>query len=345
MKVILLSPLPPPSGGIARWTQLYLSECEKLDIKAAVVNTGISLKRANQKNRSFTIWDEILRTKKILFDTKKLIKIESADAIHICSPCSRFGLFRDWFCVKMAKKIPVFFHCHCNIEDQARTKISRYILSVIVHKSKKVFVLNETSKKLIDAIEPQKAVMIPNFIEDKCVREKHNISEQIKTIVFVGHVKIKKGIREIYEVAESFKNIRFVVIGPVQQLPNGVEKPDNVILEGEVKHEKLLSYWEQADLFLFPSHTEGFANVMLEAMSSGLPIIATDVGSNKDMIENHGGIIVPVKDVKAMKKAIVEMENPELRAKMSEWNIEKVRETYTLSKIMPLIKECYEGWQ
>jgi glycosyltransferase involved in cell wall biosynthesis len=342
MKVILLSPLPPPSGGIARWTQLYLSECERNGIKADVINTNISSKRASQKTRSFSIFDEIARSKRIISGLKERIKTGNPDVIHICSSCSRFGLFRDLFCVLAAKETHVFFHSHCNIEDQATTKISKYVLGIIVRKSKKVFVLNETSKKFIDEIEPRKAVLVPNFIEDECLRENHKISDHIKTVVFVGHVKIKKGIIEIFKVASSLKDIKFIVIGPVQQLPNDIEKPDNVILEGEVEHEKLSSYWQNADLFFFPSYTEGFANVMLEAMANGLPIVATKVGANKDMIENHGGTIVPVGDIEAMKTAILEMDDPELRKKMSIWNIKKVRNKYALSKVMPCIKQCYE---
>ena len=342
MKIILLSPLPPPSGGIASWTKLYLSECERNGIEADVINTSISSKRANQKTRSFAILDEIARSKRIICALKERIKAGNPDAIHICSPCSKFGLFRDLFCVLAAKGTPVFFHCRCNIEDQATTKISRYVLGIIVCKSKKVFVLNETSKKFIDAIEPQKAVFVPNFIKDKCLKENHNISDHIKTVMFVGHVKIKKGITEIFKVASSLKDVKFIVIGPIQQLPNDIEKPDNVILEGEVGHEKLSSYWQNADLFFFPSYTEGFANVMLEAMANGLPIVATDVGANKDMIENHGGTIVPVGDVEAMKTAILEVDDPELRKKMSVWNIEKVRDKYVISKVMPFIKQCYE---
>jgi len=342
MKVVLLSPLPPPSGGMARWTQLFLSECKNCGLNVAVVNTNISPERANNKDRSFNLFDEIKRSANIINDLRKHIKLDTPDIVHICSPCSGYGLFRDLICLKVAKKIPVVFHCHCNIEDQAKTKLSKFILKLVVDKCKKIIVLNEASKNLVDKMSSNKSVIIPNFIEDSKVKVEHYISPHIKSALFVGHVKFRKGITEIFEVARLFPNIDFIIVGPVQELPDNVEKPDNILLVGEVAHQQVSSYLEKADVFFFPSRTEGFANVMLETMSEGLPIIATDVGANRDIIEDQGGIIVPPMDVEAMRAAFMKMDDPGIREKMSKWNLEKVRSKYTLSKVIPEIRKCYE---
>ena len=341
MKVLLVSPIPPPSGGIARWTQLYLSACSNYGIEATLVNTNISAKRASDQTRSYTLIDEIKRSFSIVKNVYASMYAKKPDLAHICSPCSRYGLFRDLLIIRACKKIPVVFHCHCNIEDQARTKISRFVLRIIVQKSKTVIVLTDDSTKVIDDIEENKAIIVPNFIEDEKVFPNHEISQHLKTIIYVGHVKIKKGITEIFSVANKCENKEFIVVGPVQELPENIKQPNNVILTGEITHDQVASYMKQADAFLFPSYTEGFANVMLEAMGSGLPIIASDVGANKDMIESQGGIIVPPKNWEAIVSALTEMEDPEVRRKMSEWNLEKVRSYYTLSKVIPVINRCY----
>ena len=342
MKVLLVSPLPPPSGGMARWTQLYLSECTKNGIDASVVNTKLSAKRANNKKRSFTIIDEIKRSRRIITNIKKSICLDRPDIIHICSPCSKYGLFRDLLCLRAAKKIPVVFHCHCNIEDWASSRISRFILRRIVKRSKKVIVLNSASKRIIELMEDNKAILIPNFIEESNLSSERIISQQLKRILYVGHVKIKKGIGEIFKTADQCKDKEFVVVGPIQELPDGVEQPNNVILTGEVNHDQVATFMESSDVFLFPSYTEGFANVMLEAMASGLPIIASDVGANKDMIEDQGGVIVPPREYEPIVSALAALEDPKVRNEMSNWSIEKVRSQYTLSKVIPIIKRCYE---
>lgn len=342
MKVMLVSPLPPPSGGMARWTQLYLTECTKQGIEVNVVNTSLSEKRSKHKNRSFSFVDELSRTFRIVKDFRSCVVSFHPDIIHICSPCSRYGLFRDYICVVLARKLPVIFHCHCNIEDQAFTRLSKCILRRIVLKSKRIIVLNNSSKNVIDKMQENKAILIPNFIEDRMVSAYHVISPFIKRLLYVGHVKIKKGISEIFFVANVYKDIEFVIVGPVQELPDDMEQPRNVIFTGEVTHDNLSLYYEQADAFIFPSHTEGFANVMLEAMASGLPIVSTDVGANRDMIEEKGGIIIPPKNREAFVSAIAQLESPDLRMKMSVWNINKVRSNYTLSRVIQIIKRLYE---
>ena len=81
---------------------------------------------------------------------------------------------------------------------------------------------------------------------------------------------------------------------------------------------------------------------MLEAMASSLPIIATDVGSNKDMIEDKGGIIIQPKNSKEIIRAIEEMKKEEKRRSCSKWNYQKVIEQYSVDSVMSCIKQLYD---
>jgi glycosyltransferase involved in cell wall biosynthesis len=59
------------------------------------------------------------------------------------------------------------------------------------------------------------------------------------------------------------------------------------------------------DCFILPSISEGISNTILEAMASGLPVIATDAGGNSELVENRKtGLLVAVQDVEAMASAI-----------------------------------------
>jgi glycosyltransferase involved in cell wall biosynthesis len=63
-----------------------------------------------------------------------------------------------------------------------------------------------------------------------------------------------------------------------------------------------------ADVFVLPSHGEGMANALLEALASGLPVISTPVGAGASLVGASGaGLIVPVGDVAALRAALVEL--------------------------------------
>ncbi len=340
MKILLVSPLPPPSGGMARWTQMYLDKCQQMGITVELVNSCVSVARANRISRSFSWFDEIKRTWNIIQELRRARKRFKPDIIHLCSPCTKWGLMRDYLCVQVAGDTPLVFHCHCNIVDQATTRLSQWILKRIVAKSQSFWLLNSFSYKWAEKFIPSKIKLVPNFIT---LEREYNaeIRKQLKRIIYVGHVRYSKGIQEIYKVAEACAGIEFQVVGPAQQLPSE-PKPDNVVLLGEVPHVQVSELLRKADVFFFPSHTEGFANVMLEAMAAGLPIIATDVGANRDMIENKGGIIVPVGNYAEMIAAIEKLQDAALRQQMSAWNIQKVHNNYMTEKVMQQMKTYYE---
>ena len=63
-----------------------------------------------------------------------------------------------------------------------------------------------------------------------------------------------------------------------------------------------------ADIFLLPSRQEGFSNALLEAMASGLPVVATDVGGNREaVIDGDGGAIVAPESPGALADAVVRL--------------------------------------
>ena len=81
---------------------------------------------------------------------------------------------------------------------------------------------------------------------------------------------------------------------------------------------------------------------MLEAMTRGLPCIATDVGANKEMLENQGGVIVNIGDTDSAAIALESMQNFHKRKEMSAWNSQKVRSFYTVEAVMSQISELYK---
>ena len=343
MKVLLLSPLPPPSGGIARWTERYL-EWSKDKYRVTVVNTALQGERAGEAGKRRKLIDEIKRAEYVICETRKGLK-DKPDLVHINTNCSRFGVFRDWICMKYAckKKIPVIIHCHCDIADQLGTgKLATKLFSDMVNKSKKVLVLNSSSMHYVEKINSEKVELCPNFVLTNQISDHHKINNSIQKVVYVGDVRLSKGSDDYYILAKENPKMEFIVVGSVTNEMSQVEKPKNVHSLGRLGEVEVEKQLDDADVFVFPSITEGFSNALLEAMARGLPIIATNVGAAMDMIENCGGTIVPVHDVKAMQSALDNMQKTETRKAMSEWNIKKVRQCYENNQVLETLFHVYE---
>lgn len=344
MKILLVSPLPPPAGGIATWTVRYKKYCEEQNIPLVIVNNALQGSRGSQLNSKRKLMDEIVRSWQILGKLIKNIRKEKPDIIHLNSSCSRFGIYRDYLCCLLARmfKVPVAVQCHCNIEDQIHTRMARAAFRRMVAHCKKVLVLNRFSAEYAAKYAGDKVEVVPNFIDASRICERKNISETIRNAIFVGHVQKEKGVIEILRVAEKLPEIQFTLIGPVHQSIAEMKCSANVELLGAQSHEFVMERLKTADVFLFPSYTEGFANALLEAMAYGLPIIATDVGANSEMIEGKGGIIIPKADEESLQSSILKMiDDKKIRSDMSAWNTEKVQNVYLINTVMERILCIY----
>ncbi len=90
----------------------------------------------------------------------------------------------------------------------------------------------------------------------------------------------------------------------MQQILNG----DRSVFKGYVEGEALASIYASCDLFLFPSTTDTFGNVVLEAQASGAPVIVTDCGGpQENVVPGETGIIVEGNDERSFLKGIQEM--------------------------------------
>lgn len=167
---------------------------------------------------------------------------------------------------------------------------------------------------------------------------------QIKRVVYVGQVRKSKGVDSIIEVAKNNKKIFFDIVGPLTSEYDeaALSRIENIVLHGAQKKDYVKKILDKADIFLFPTKSEGFSLALLEAMARGLPVITTDVGANKDMIEDNGGVIVPVNDSDAIDVAIQQMSDKNIREQMSNFNVAKVERNYTIDIVMQRLTDLYK---
>ena len=295
MRLLLVSPLQEnTNGGIAVWTESYLSVAESAGLDVTLVNTAAVGRRLENGSASRSLIDEIKRTRKIFKSLNGALKGGSYSAVHLNTSCGGFGIIRDYLMAKrIRKKQPearLVVQYHCDVPVQIRTSRAKKYLKKLISLGGENLVLCSSSAEYLLREFGADSKIVPNFVNDYYIRrEPKKISAEICRAFFVGRVQPSKGAHEIYELSRRFPDIEFRLAGAVSAAMDGVEKPEGVTLLGPLPHDEVIREMDAADIFVFPSHTEGFSVALMESMARGLPAVATPVGANYDMLSDGCG--------------------------------------------------------
>ncbi len=146
------------------------------------------------------------------------------------------------------------------------------------------------------------------------LRTKWNIPVDAPVIGFVGRLTRDKGIPELLDAFEhlllEFPDARLLLVGEVEQgdpLPSDVlrrlQSHPNAVLSGPSQEVEL--YYGVFDLFAFPSHREGFPNVLLEAAAAGLPVVGfRATGTIDAVVDGATGQLVEMGDCTGLTEAL-----------------------------------------
>lgn len=348
MKVLLLAPLPPPMGGIASWTVRMLNANLKNGWTVDVVDESLGNGReifGNKKKRNY--FTEAKRCLKIWGDLRRKLKDPEVVAVHSCIPSYTLSMLREYVCacITVSKKKKFILHFRCTVPNSVNTRVSRFVFKRICAKSDRIFLLNQQSVDLAKTLTSTPVELIPNFVESSEIVDRKEINEKLSTVVYVGGVIETKGCGEIIELAKSFPDITFTLVGlPSDAIKEKAIGVNNVVFTGVKSKSEVREILGSSDAFAFLSYFkgEGFSNALAEAMAMGLPCLVTDWAANADMIEDKGGFVVPVKNTEAAIEGLKRMLPREVRQSQSEFNLRKVREAYSDEAVLSQYVDAYE---
>jgi glycosyltransferase involved in cell wall biosynthesis len=126
-----------------------------------------------------------------------------------------------------------------------------------------------------------------------------NPEDRNRILGFVGRLSIEKNIELLVEIEQELErmgveNFRFLIVGHGGDEDWLRERLHRAEFTGVLKGEPLFAAYANMDLFVFPSHTDTFGNVVLEALASGVPAIVTPDGGPKTIVrDGETGRIVP----------------------------------------------------
>ena len=210
--------------------------------------------------------------------------------------------------------------------DISRTKLWRWIERWVARHARVVI----TPSKYLQGIvagwgveQARRKVILNSFHTPKIDNEsREKIRERLDlstpTIVSIGRLVPWKGftelIRALVKVQHQIPDVRLVIIGDgpeygrLQEAIKANQLQGAVQLMGQLPFEQTFNYLQSADCLVLNSSYEGLSHVLLEGMAAGVPIVATDVCGNSEVIEDkHSGLLVPWNDQIALVSAIVEL--------------------------------------
>lgn len=193
--------------------------------------------------------------------------------------------------------------------------------------------------------------IIPNGVDlDKyTVPERDWSSPRLLSVGRIVHQKgLDLGLRALSQLQDLDWHWSIAGDGPqlenLKSLANELGIADRVTFLGWQSREELTKQYQVANIFLFPSRHEGMPNAVLEAMACGLPVVATRIAGNEELVvEDETGLLVPTESVGELRDALRKiLSNPNLRKQMGLASRRRVEENYSWKKVAEQYKICLE---
>ncbi len=146
-------------------------------------------------------------------------------------------------------------------------------------------------------------------------------AERPLRVLFLGQISLRKGIARLLNVARSLQSqpVEFLMVGPIQiTIPEDLRSNRKIRWVGPVARNSVRSYYEQADVFILPTLSDGFALTQLEALAHRLPVIASRRCG--DVVTHRvNGLLLEEPTAEAIEEALrFCLDNPDQLAQFSE---------------------------
>ncbi len=260
--------------------------------------------------------------------------VNDFDVVHLHNPHPFFSMYQiARMCIKnntpyfiTMHGIPEMLELDKIVEMNSLIKIiyRKYIirkLLYVLENSEYLFALTECDKELISSRIPNKQSDIyisPNGVEvsdfeidmngAEPIYDKYAIDDEIPILLFVGMMNERKGIDILIKSAKRLDaSFQLLIVGPEidkrisKEIDDLIDSDSRIKRLGYVSKSDLVYLYRMADIFIFPSLSEAFGMVLIEAMAARTPCIASDIpGPNRIIEDGTNGYLFPKGDICAL---------------------------------------------
>lgn len=153
--------------------------------------------------------------------------------------------------------------------------------------------------------------------ERAAARRALDLPEHQEVVLYVGRLDLRKGLAELIESMATLRHLRpwvhLYIVGEgadrvhLNEVVARCGVPADITFVPSCTTDRVATWMAAADLVTLPSYKEGCPNVVLEALASGRPVVATHVGGIPELMDDRSGRLVPAHDVPALTQALAEV--------------------------------------
>jgi glycosyltransferase involved in cell wall biosynthesis len=328
IRILLCSPLGGTVGGIQKWTTHILNYYNQNAKKVEIINYSLSRKVSSSSiaNIYMRLLHGLIEYPSIVIDYRNLLIKNNYDIVHITSSGS-LGLLKDFIMLLIGRKYGVksiiHFHFGRIPELYQQRNWEQKLLHRVIQLADKIVVIDKMSFYTLKKEGYSNVELLPNPLTPRVaeiVKQNTSIIREERKLLFAGHVVRTKGVFELIEACRGINNIKLKIIGfDTNEIREeltvlaGNRNEEWLEIAGELDFESTIKEMLSAGVFLLPTYTEGFPNVVIESMACACPIVTTSVGAIPEMldIENgfNNGIVIEPQNVAQLKDAIEKMLN------------------------------------
>jgi len=195
-------------------------------------------------------------------------------------------------------------------------------------------------------VEASKFTIVPNMIDVEKFPYTPLPENNTFTFGYMANLVQDKGHKTLLEAFKEVKNARLLLAGEgplrkqLEELTTALGMDDSVEFVGAVPRQKACGFFQSIDAFVHPSRYETFGIVLIEALSTGRPVVATRSGGPNDIVRNEDGILVDVDHADGLAEAMRSMVNMDWDTKSMRDGVES---RYTKEAIRKQLLEIYEN--